>query len=85
MSNPCSYTQSLSFCTMPKIPEHIRQKIQEAKEQHLKELDLSNDWGNKEEKKLIEIPAEVFELEQLEVLGLRDNRLTSIPNEKLIR
>jgi hypothetical protein len=60
---------------MNKIPEHFLKKIQEAKEKQLKELDLIGDYLS-----LASIPAEVFELEQLEVLNLINNHLTAIPD-----
>ncbi len=63
-----------------KIPKHVIRKIKEAKEKQLKELDLSNDWRTEDEQKLTQIPAEVFELEQLEVLKLEYNLLTSVPD-----
>ncbi|OUL26450.1 GTPase [Nostoc sp. RF31YmG] len=65
---------------MTTTPQRVREKIQEAREKQLKELDLSNDWLAKEDKhKLTEIPAEVFELEWLEVLNLNGNQITTIP------
>jgi internalin A len=63
---------------MTKTPEHILEKIREAKEQGLKELDLSYDWDGQGEK-LTEIPDEVFELGNLEVLNLSHNAITSVP------
>ncbi|MEH2082643.1 MAG: COR domain-containing protein [Nostoc sp.] len=60
---------------MANTPQHFLEKIQEAKEKQLKELDLSGGAkGN-----LTEIPAEVFELEWLKVLYLNYNQLTTIP------
>lgn len=63
---------------MEKTPEYILKKIREAKEQGHKELDLSYDWEGKGER-LTQIPAEIFELENLESLNLSENALTSIP------
>jgi hypothetical protein len=54
---------------MSNIPEHFLKKIQEAKEKQLKELNLSCGLNTPDEQKLILIPAEVFVLEQLEVLN----------------
>ncbi|AUB38178.1 GTPase SAR1 family domain [Nostoc flagelliforme CCNUN1] len=59
--------------------QHLFEKIREAKEKRLKELDLSNHWNTDAKEKLTEIPAEVFELEWLEVLNLRCNQLTTLP------
>ncbi|MEH2011138.1 COR domain-containing protein [Nostoc sp.] len=64
---------------MGKTPKHFLEKIREAKEKQLKRLDLSNDWNTDNKKKLTEIPAEVFELEWLEVLNLSGNQLTTLP------
>ncbi|MEH2314133.1 MAG: hypothetical protein V7K35_22635 [Nostoc sp.] len=63
---------------MANTPQRYLEKIREAKEKKLKELDLSNDWRTNNKKKLTEIPAEVFELEWLEVLDLSRNQLTTI-------
>ncbi len=65
---------------MPTTPSYFLRRIQQAKEQQLKELDLSKDWNTPETEKLTEIPNEVFELEQLEELDLSHNLLTSIPS-----
>ncbi|MCC5664324.1 leucine-rich repeat domain-containing protein [Nostoc sp. CHAB 5784] len=59
--------------------QHLFEKIREAKEKRLKELDLSNDWNTDAKEKLTEIPAEVFELEWLEVFNLSFNELTTLP------
>ena len=66
---------------MNDIPAEIRAKIQEAKEQQLKELDLSYDYRSNYQ--LTEIPTEVFELEQLESLDLKENNIKQIPQEIL--
>lgn len=65
---------------MSQTPKRIRAKIQEAKEKQFKELDLSWKWGRPENERLTQIPVEVFELTQLEVLNLSFNRLTTIPD-----
>ncbi len=44
------------------IPERFRQRIQEAKEQQLEELNLSNHLGADDSQKLTQILDEVFEL-----------------------
>jgi internalin A len=49
---------------MSETPKYILEKIREAKEKQLKELDLSS-------RDLIFIPLEVFELTQLEVLRIQ--------------
>ncbi|NEO55669.1 MAG: hypothetical protein F6K54_22930 [Okeania sp. SIO3B5] len=63
------------------IPEHFQEKIQRAKDNKLKELDLSNNTFifSRDNEKSTEIPTEIWELEQLEVLNLRGNQLTEIP------
>jgi len=66
---------------MSNIPEHFLKKIQEAKEKQLKELDLSCDWYIPDHQKLNSIPTEVFDLEHLEVLSLRNNRFSDIPKD----
>ncbi|MDZ8257319.1 COR domain-containing protein [Nostoc sp. ChiQUE01b] len=65
---------------MANTPQRFLEKIREAKEKQLKELDLSNDWNSDDNEKLTEIPAEVFELKWLEVLNLSDNKLTMLPD-----
>lgn len=57
-------------------PEWALEKIREAKEKQLKELDLSLPW---KAQRLTRIPTEVFELEWLEALNLTGNALTTIP------
>ncbi|BAZ47731.1 Miro domain protein [Nostoc sp. NIES-4103] len=63
---------------MANTPQHFLEKIREAKEKKLKELDLSNHWRT-DNQKLTEIPAEVFELEWLEFLNLGGNQITTLP------
>ncbi|MEH2404990.1 COR domain-containing protein [Nostoc sp.] len=64
---------------MANTPRRFLEKIREAKEKRLKELDLSNNWDTLDKRKLTQIPAEVFELEWLEVLNLSFNQLTTLP------
>ncbi len=61
------------MCHQDPIPERFRQKIQEAKEQHLEELDLSDG-------QLTKIPDEVFELTHLKVLNLSFNKIYELPD-----
>ncbi len=65
--------------SMENLPQRFIKKIREAKHRQLKRLDLSNDWNIDNKKKLTEIPADVFELEWLEVLNLSGNQLTTLP------
>jgi internalin A len=64
---------------MSRTPKHFRERIQEAKEKHLKELRLSG-FGLSSSQRLTRIPTEVFELKQLQVLSLENNHLTSVPD-----
>ncbi|NEU82354.1 COR domain-containing protein, partial [Nostoc sp. UIC 10630] len=66
---------------MANTSQRYLEKIREAKEKQLKELDLSNHWNTDNKEKLTDIPAEVFELEWLEVLNLSYNLLTTLPEE----
>ena len=61
---------------MSSTPKHILDRIQIAKEQQLKELDLS--WSSIIYQ-LTEFPPEIFNLENLEILNLRDNDIKFIP------
>ncbi len=61
------------------IPRRFRERIQAAKDNKLKELDLSDVFFSRDDEKLTEIPTELWELEQLEVLNLSRNQLTTIP------
>ncbi|QSJ19362.1 leucine-rich repeat domain-containing protein [Nostoc sp. UHCC 0702] len=63
---------------MANTPQRFLKKIREAKEQKLKELDLSH-YSTNDKEKLTEIPAEVFELEWLEALDLGGNQITTLP------
>jgi internalin A len=63
---------------MSKTPKWALERIRDAKDKPLEKLDLSGEWGTREEEKLKEIPDEVFELEQLKALSLYLNRLTSV-------
>ena len=65
---------------MSKTPKWALEEIKKAKRRRLKKLDLNGVWGGGVSEKLTQIPAEVFELEQLEVLDLINNSLTSIPD-----
>ena len=56
------------------IPQRFREKIKEAKEQQLEELDLS--YGQ-----LTQIPDEVFELIHLKKLDLNNNNIRHIPSQ----
>ncbi|MCW5312506.1 GTPase [Nostoc sp. KVJ3] len=64
---------------MANTPQRFLEKIREAKNKQLKELDLSNHLGTHNKEKLTEVPAEVFELEWLEVLNLSGNGLRTLP------
>ncbi|NJL64386.1 MAG: leucine-rich repeat domain-containing protein [Methylacidiphilales bacterium] len=65
---------------MANTPPRILNQIREAKQKQLKELDLSSHPYMKEDYKLKQIPAEVFELEWLEKLDLSGNDIAKIPN-----
>ena len=65
---------------MSHVPQRHRERIQEAKNDQLTALDLSNDYHRKyAADTLTEIPPEVFDLKQLESLSLRANDLTELP------
>ncbi|MEH2360237.1 COR domain-containing protein [Nostoc sp.] len=68
---------------MENTPQRFLEKIREVKEKRLKELDLSNDWRTATQEKLTEIPAEIFELEWLEVLRLSGHQLTTLPEDMI--
>ena len=59
--------------------EVVLWKIKQVKRQRLTKLDLGNHWTAKDKEKLTEIPAEVFELQWLEVINLEYNRITNLP------
>jgi len=62
---------------MSNTPEWALEKIREVKEKQLKRLDLSSSFGAKNYDKLSQIPIEVFELDKLEELNLKNNKLLS--------
>ncbi|MEM9274765.1 MAG: hypothetical protein AAGA80_17650 [Cyanobacteria bacterium P01_F01_bin.143] len=62
-----------------KVRDDILRKIQEAKENQLEELDLSNDHNTPDEYKLSKIPEEVFRIKTLKRLALRYNKLYQLP------
>jgi small GTP-binding protein len=64
---------------MKNVPEQIVKKILATKENKLKKLDLSNDWGTGEEQMLTELPNEIGECTALEELDLSFNSLKSLP------
>ena len=65
---------------MSETPDSILKTIREAKKKRLKQLNLSSKWNSPGDQKLTSIPPEVFELTQLEVLNLSNNKLAVIPD-----
>jgi len=65
---------------MTKIPLAIQNKIETARNQKLKELDLSYKVTLF---KLKKIPSSIFDLTDLEILNLRNNEISEIPREIL--
>ncbi len=63
------------------IPERFLQRIKEAKEQQIEELDLSNDYWAGDNQKLTHIPDAVFELTHLNKLNLSHNNIQDIPSQ----
>ncbi|HAC65980.1 MAG TPA: hypothetical protein DCF68_21220 [Cyanothece sp. UBA12306] len=66
------------------LNSEVQQKIERAKKENLTELDLSvrGYWlAENDDKKLTQIPVEVFELQQLKVLNLRGNSIPEIPEQ----
>jgi internalin A len=61
------------------IPAHFLDRIREAQEKQLEELDLSNDYSTKDKDKLFKIPDEVFTLKHLKKLKLSHNQIYEIP------
>ncbi|NEQ41819.1 MAG: hypothetical protein F6K40_38830 [Okeania sp. SIO3I5] len=61
------------------IPKYFQERIQEAKDKKLKQLDLSSCYFSRHSAKLVEVFGYISELEQLEVLNLSNNQLTSMP------
>jgi internalin A len=68
---------------MTNTPTWALEKIQEAKQKQLKELDLSSNWDMPDRQKLTSVPAEVFELEHLRTLNLSGNYLIEVPKSIL--
>ena len=56
------------------------QKIEEARRTGATKLDLSNDLGTPDEKKLTELPESLWQLTQLQSLSLSHNNLTAVPD-----
>ncbi len=65
---------------MSEAPEHILEKIRQAKVNKLTKLDLSSSYNTQKSDKLSSIPPEVFQLEHLEELNLSGNQLQVIPD-----
>ncbi|MEM8675302.1 MAG: leucine-rich repeat domain-containing protein, partial [Cyanobacteria bacterium P01_G01_bin.67] len=63
----------------PEILWYFGNRIQIAKAQQLKKLDLSVPWNTHQNDKLHRIPQEIFELTHLESLDLSGNEITEIP------
>ena len=61
-------------------PEEVRRRIKECKEKRLTVLNLSNQYNDPDEEKIIAIPVEVFELEWIEKLYLSSNQLRELPD-----
>ena len=61
------------------LRKRILQKIKEAEENQLEELDLSNNYNTPDEEKITEIPEEVFKLKKLKVLKLSNNKISHLP------
>ena len=62
------------------IPQYFRQRITEARDKKLSELNLSSESYSYSSKKLTQIPDEVFELTHLKKLNLSNNQLTNLPD-----
>lgn len=65
---------------MNKIPQWANERINNVKENHLDSLDLD---GANQEELLVEIPTEVFQLDWLKNLNLRNNQLAIISSKIL--
>ncbi|MDJ0535953.1 MAG: leucine-rich repeat domain-containing protein [Xenococcaceae cyanobacterium MO_207.B15] len=63
------------------IPKVFQQRIEQAQEQQLEELDLSYDYYYFYSIRLTHIPDEVFELTHLKKLNLSNNNIKEIPSE----
>ena len=59
--------------------ERVQERIREVREKGLKILDLSVELFAPDSERLTDIPAEVFELVQLESLNLSYNQLSQVP------
>lgn len=65
---------------MHRTSQYVLKRIQEAKKERLKELDLSWESWRSSDEKLTTIPVEVYALQHVEVLNLCNNSLTSVPS-----
>ncbi|MEM9274674.1 MAG: COR domain-containing protein [Cyanobacteria bacterium P01_F01_bin.143] len=63
----------------PSPRDRALQKIKEAAEKQLEELDLSNEYETPDGDKLTKIPQEVFELKHLKILKLGYNKISHLP------
>ncbi|MGK7898954.1 MAG: COR domain-containing protein [Xenococcus sp. (in: cyanobacteria)] len=61
------------------LRQSILQKIQEAEEKQLQELDLSNNYNTPNKDKLTEFPQEVLRLKFLKKLNLSYNKISDLP------
>ena len=64
------------------IPKDIQEKIAEAKEKQLTELDLSGNFIGDDREKLTSIPTEVFELSQTNTKTSKLVNVTKDENDK---
>ncbi len=61
------------------IPQRFRERIKEAREKQLEELDLSTNYYSNFSQQLTQIPHIIFELNHLKVLILNGNRIQNLP------